>query len=120
MAMEEATAAMVAAEEPVAMTTALDAVAMAGPDDSGGGCPDVVRSDTWGAPDTTLDPKAMGKTHVSMIGSGGSRPPPPSQALSQRSVVSHTFIADFSLFYSHSLSRFSNPCSYAIGRQTQM
>jgi hypothetical protein len=77
MAMEEATAAMVAAEEPVAMTTALDAVAMAGPDDSGGGCPDVVRSDTWGAPDTTLDPKAMGKTHVSMIGSGGSRPPPP-------------------------------------------
>jgi hypothetical protein len=120
MVMEEATAAMVAAEEHVATTTALDAVAMARPDDSGGGCPDVVRSDTGGAPDMTLDLKATGKTHVATIGSGGSSPPPTSQALSPRSVVSHAFIADFSLFYSHSLSRFSNPCSYAVGRRTQM
>jgi hypothetical protein len=70
-------AAMVAAEEHVATTTALDAVAMARPDDSGGGCPDVVRSDTGGAPDMTLDLKATGKTHVATIGSGGSSPPPP-------------------------------------------
>jgi hypothetical protein len=76
MVMEEAMAAMVAAEEHVATTTALDAVAMARPDDSGGGCPDVVRSDTGGAPDMTLDLKATGKTHVATIGSGGSSPPP--------------------------------------------
>jgi hypothetical protein len=100
MAMEEATAAMVAAEEPVAMTTALDAVAMAGPDDSGGGCPDVVRSDTWGAPDTTLDPKAMGKTHVSMIGSGGSRPPPLTSTFTALGGISHIYCRFFLVLFS--------------------
>jgi hypothetical protein len=82
---EEATTAMVPA----------DATAVVRANGSGGGGPDVVRTDAIGGPDATLDPKAMGKRPAAMTGSSGSPPP---QKLSWRPMVCHAFIVNFSFF----------------------
>jgi hypothetical protein len=51
--------------------------------------------DARGEPDVKLDLKEAGKRPASMTGSGDSSP---SQAISRRPVVCHTFIVDFSFF----------------------
>jgi hypothetical protein len=111
---EEATTARVAAEEATAKTTVVDAVAMVGPNGSGGGGLDAVQTDSRGAPDTTPDLKVMGKRHAAMTELGGSSPPPPASAFTTP-VVCHAFIVDFVLFSSHSSPMFSDPCMYVVG-----
>jgi hypothetical protein len=66
-----------AVEEVVAVTAAADTVAVERPNRFSGGGPDVVRTNTRGAPDMKPDPKAVGKRLSAMTWSGGSSPPPP-------------------------------------------
>jgi hypothetical protein len=87
-----------AVEEVVAVTAAADTVAVERPNRFSGGGPDVVRTNTRGAPDMKPDPKAVGKRLSAMTWSGGSSPPPTLEVLSRCSVVCHAFITDFSFF----------------------
>jgi hypothetical protein len=99
-----------AVEEVVVVTAAADTVAVERPNRFSGGGPDVVRTNTRGAPDMKPDPKAVGKRLSAMTWSGGSSPPPhPGSAFTVLGGMPRIYYRFF-LFSSHSSPRFSDPC----------
>jgi hypothetical protein len=95
-AFEEAVGKTVA-DEAAAAKVATEAAAVEGPDGSGGGGPNVVRSDARGAPDTTSDSKVVGKRSAATTGLGGSSPPRKCFR-SSRWYATHLLHFSFSLF----------------------
>jgi hypothetical protein len=110
---EEATTKM-AADEAVTVKVAAEAVVVAGPDCSGGGGLDAVRSDARGATNMVPDLKAVGKRPATTTGPGGSSPPRKGFC-SSRWYCTHLL----QFFPFHSSPRFSDPCLYAVGHQTR-
>jgi hypothetical protein len=100
-AAEEAAAAAVAKQATEVMV-AEEATVVIGSDGSSGSGLGVVHGDARRAPDTMSNLKAVGKRPTSMMGLGGSSPPPhkPTSAFMVPGGMPHIFFCRFFLFLS--------------------